>query len=316
MRALIIVMLVFCSCSHSEQKIFYQNGNIKSRCKLDISGFKNGICKGYYINGSLKYISTYKNDKLEGECILFYSNGKKRKWLSFHNGNIDGRIEYYDSLENLYFSAEVSDDKLNGSAFSFFQEGSVAGKFSFWENKPIGIHEKFYENGMLKVRVRYDSSGLVKSLEEFDSAGTKLYDYLNLDFKIVGKKGGVYDLSITSNNIQGDFLGVVIGKFNKNKDELIDTLGMYSGEPHTLSFMYDPHDLNNSFVLEGVAYDLKNINGTENRTIIKNIRKFRFDLLTLNLLDEKSNNSTEHVLDYTIEKTKRSVLAEFDLIDE
>jgi len=57
-------------------------------------GFTNGEHRKFYPDGTLQSVSTYKNDKLHGEGIEYYPNGKLKYEDFWVNGNLVWRRTY------------------------------------------------------------------------------------------------------------------------------------------------------------------------------------------------------------------------------
>ncbi len=64
------------------------------------NGEKNGLEVQYNVNGTIGYLLTFKNDILDGNCIVNWSEGEKRYKGFYKNGFRDSIWTYYDHVKN------------------------------------------------------------------------------------------------------------------------------------------------------------------------------------------------------------------------
>lgn len=155
---LIILFFLFYQCRNKNDKIIYENDNIKEKCETT-NGYKNGVCTLFFENGNISKISNWKNDTLDGQETEYFVSGVVKRDYSWNMG------------------------LLNGQVFEYFENGNLS-KIGNWENgKRIGAHKEYYQNGGLKKYLNYyileeDESYLNEVLFLSDSGDT-LYDKSN-----------------------------------------------------------------------------------------------------------------------------------------
>lgn len=121
----------------------------------------DGEQKGYYPNGHIEYIVTYKNGLRNGPSKSFYENG-------------DPKTEFY-------YKNSVQD-----GVQKWFREGGIPRQEqAFREGKPHGLSREFYEDGVLWVEGKHEN-GIRVYLKDYDENGnSKSYTefYPNQKFK-------------------------------------------------------------------------------------------------------------------------------------
>ena len=84
---------------------------------------RHGKQEYYYEEGSLKSIIHYQNGALEGEVVLFWPNGKKKRECTFISGLREGNDRMWNS------------------------QGKLIDEGKYDKGNPVGLHSRFYENG-------------------------------------------------------------------------------------------------------------------------------------------------------------------------
>jgi len=108
------------------RQIVDKNGNI-----IKITGkIPDGVVKGYYDNGALSGMWSYKNDKKEGVVKEYYKDGKLLEESNYKNGRLEGTAKLY------------------------YKNGKVADVFT-------------YKNGQLINRKTYDMKGILRLERDF-----------------------------------------------------------------------------------------------------------------------------------------------------
>ena len=146
--------------------------------QTDINGHKQGLWRGKYPNGSIRYEGSFTNDQPVGEWKRFHENGKIKALLhNFPNtdkasaelfdsngvryakGNFKGTAKdstwnYYNSLQ-LVGQENYSEGEKNGRSLTFFENGSPATE-SNWVNSQLnGVSRSFYSSGKKKTEILF-----------------------------------------------------------------------------------------------------------------------------------------------------------------
>lgn len=77
-----------------------------------VEGEKHGLFKGYYPNGTLRQICSYRNNVKEGREIRYWPNGVKKMNANFNNGSLEGEYEEWDEAGNLVCTKSYFKGKL------------------------------------------------------------------------------------------------------------------------------------------------------------------------------------------------------------
>jgi hypothetical protein len=68
-------------------------------CEINYcNGEMHGIYKCFYLNGTIKEISLYKNSVLDGRCIYYWPCGQKQMNVSYVDGEMDGLYEEWNEM--------------------------------------------------------------------------------------------------------------------------------------------------------------------------------------------------------------------------
>jgi hypothetical protein len=102
-----------------------------------------GIRKTYYMNGVLKGISNWTDDKPNGPYKNFFANGKVQEEANVTNGIFNGKYSiYYDNGQ----IEETGYDENNyrvGSYKKWDKNGNYLGEF-FWETNTPSINDPYW----------------------------------------------------------------------------------------------------------------------------------------------------------------------------
>ena len=146
--------------------------------QTDINGHKQGLWRGKYPNGSIRYEGSFTNDQPVGEWKRFHENGKIKALLHnfpntdkasaelfdsngvrFAKGNFKGTAKdstwnYYNSIQ-LVGQENYSEGEKNGTSLTFFVNGSPATE-SNWVNSQLnGVSRSFYSSGKKKTEILF-----------------------------------------------------------------------------------------------------------------------------------------------------------------
>lgn len=216
---LLILVIVLHACSKLEIIDRYENGDIKEECQFK-NGQKNGICRGYFPDGSLEYIVKFKNDTLNGESLFFHKNGYLHWKVNFDMGVKNGNIKYYDERGKVFQESNFENNQLHGISLNYYPSGKLKSKmtymngmldgdfFSYYEEGRVSA-EAFYEDDQLIDFVSYNSEGDVTDhmikYEIEEVKGELKIKVLNKYFNVVGVSMGIEDVEGTIMTIEEDF---------------------------------------------------------------------------------------------------------------
>ena len=125
--------------------------------------------------GQIDAVSEYKNGKVHGHQISFYSNGKIAHSLYYSNGVENGPWIYFWGNGNVRNLGYYLDGKLEGLVRSFDTSGNVVRISEYKNGKLDGIDLRLYSSGNIKLITYYtggQENGIRK--EYADNAGFEL----------------------------------------------------------------------------------------------------------------------------------------------
>ena len=113
---------------------------------------KLGLEVKYYDNGNIEYIKNYDYQKLQGEAVWFFANGRLKQKIIFEMW-----------LEN-------------GHAYYFYESGALE-SHRYWRNgKMVGYVADYWDDRMsiIKNVLYFNENGDLLYKKEFDSLGNYL----------------------------------------------------------------------------------------------------------------------------------------------
>ncbi len=173
-----------------------KDSNIKKDFRLEFilkNGKKEGESKCWYPNGQLYYQCSYKEGKLEGEFIMFWDSGFRKKQTYYKEGKKEGECKEWYPKGAVVRLSYYKDNKLEGEwkqwwdngqlgIECYYKEGKKDGKYKEWYNNKIVYYETYYnedvlegeykkwnENGKLIIHKYYKEGKLEGEYKEYDN---------------------------------------------------------------------------------------------------------------------------------------------------
>lgn len=138
-------------------------------CKI-----QNGHGNYFYANGFPSIVGTMIDNKREGVCLSFHSNGMMSDSALFKDGKVvDKRFRWYrngmmsDSIKKLHDSLYVQ--------VGWFDDGSISHAGYLVVDRQHGKWQYFHRNGKVSALETYDNGNLQKA-EYFDDQGKPSLD--------------------------------------------------------------------------------------------------------------------------------------------
>lgn len=174
-------------------KFFYNY--YKSLERNYLNGYTNGIEKGYYDNGEIKYSQNWNNGLLNGKKTIFYNKVGlyPKEEYNFVNGIKNGKyLSYYDTSE-----IETEADYINGIKSSlvlrYFKNGNVKSREHYSNNMKSGEWTEYYESGKIKSKYNYELNDLKGDYYKYDENNSEIiYSGNYIDGKIHGLESNYY----------------------------------------------------------------------------------------------------------------------------
>ena len=145
----------------------HSNQNKMAEGTYDQSGKKIGIWKYYHEDGVLKSEENFdtgkatvffkdkkrkeefalKDDKIEGEVILYYECGAVKEKLGYKNGEREGKGESYYISGKIKNKYTHQNDLLQGEYVSFYENGAIESKRNYEKGYFNGPYHEYHANG-------------------------------------------------------------------------------------------------------------------------------------------------------------------------
>ncbi len=180
---------------------FFSFIQLFSQNQYSEGGQRDGLWKGYYDNGQLRYEGVFNDGKETGVFKYYYKSGNLEKELLYiedgvhakvrfyySNKNIKtlgeyclkircGKWEYFDDFGNIIMIENYKDGFLNGPCFIYFG-GFLSDMYNYEDGKKNGISKSFFPTGEVKTIKNYLNDQLHGKYELFSKEG-KLIEKLN-----------------------------------------------------------------------------------------------------------------------------------------
>ena len=150
-----ILKIIFKLLSNGRKtgEIYYPNGNIRGRAELNKYNQLDGEEKIFYENGEIKAIRYWKNNKLNGKYEEFYENGNLESEFPYTNGSINGIVKIFYDNGNIKSRTPVKNDVIWGTVENYYRNGKVKSKVSYKN----GILESYNELDEKEKKLDLDS---------------------------------------------------------------------------------------------------------------------------------------------------------------
>jgi antirestriction protein ArdC len=227
----VVALVLGCSEAGDFAVERYPTGEILREYRL-IKGKKNGKEVEYFPDHTVKSVSYYKNDSLNGIKETFYKNGKLSSRVGFQNGLI------------------------HGDFLTFFRNGSIDRSGHFKKGLRYGHFYKYYASD--SGRIKLDTYMVIVDKDEYEYY-SKLYDEqgvlignertLDVSLDRVPDKRTQFLVNIHCvDSATYDSMKIVVGKFEDLNAKGVKKLDTVRFENNRASFMVDAHALDDSTV--------------------------------------------------------------------
>jgi antitoxin component YwqK of YwqJK toxin-antitoxin module len=133
-----------------------ENGILTESYHLDKeTGYIEGVYYKYFPNGKIEQQSDYKNNKLEGNRILFYENGDTLIIETYKNAQYEGPYKSYYSGNILESEGQYVDGMMDGEWKFYHDNKQIKEIVQFKANEENGPFVEYHKNGNLKAKGSY-----------------------------------------------------------------------------------------------------------------------------------------------------------------
>lgn len=174
------------------QKIYYDDGNIKSHVFYNNKMNLHGVCIFYYPNGKKHEEINYKNGLIDGTYIKYHENGVVQEAIYNYNKeifstkysntgikiqeinyiiNLNKHKEEQESYKNKIYhgmciwycsktgrkikEANYKKGKYHGIYKDYYDNGNIRNEINYYKGKINGYHKKYYSTGQIKSEKNY-----------------------------------------------------------------------------------------------------------------------------------------------------------------
>ncbi|MDR3141292.1 MAG: hypothetical protein LBU37_06175 [Tannerellaceae bacterium] len=117
-------------------------------------GLLDGVCKEYYLDGSVKSVRNYVEGKSHGKFIDYNSKGLVEHETNYREGKLDGPEIAYDSDGKVRYQTIYSDGKPTGAKVQTFSDYVLAANYDANGNLD-GDYSEIFNNGNVKTKGKY-----------------------------------------------------------------------------------------------------------------------------------------------------------------
>ncbi len=134
-------------------KEYFENGSLKSEGSYT-DGKTVGTWKYYFQNGKIETAGSYnKAGKTEGDWKWFYDDGSVRREESFRNGKSDGLMTEYDESGKIVAQGEYVDGNEQGKWS--YQMGDYREEGNYQDGQKDGLWKSWYSDSTLQFEGKY-----------------------------------------------------------------------------------------------------------------------------------------------------------------
>lgn len=151
---LFMALSVFVSCSDNIQKSYWDDGTLKSELRYK-DGKLDGECVWYYSNGQKVLQAFYKDDLKEGHALRWYVDGVLQEDCWYKQDKLDSVYRSYSKKGKLASEEFYVDGKLNGASRKWYDNGQVFQEGQFVDGMMDGSWFIFYPSGALAGKAEY-----------------------------------------------------------------------------------------------------------------------------------------------------------------
>lgn len=114
---------------------YYPNGTLAIE-EFYNNGISEGMRKVYYASGGNLYSQfQYKEGNIEGECLVFFPDGKVKDRYHYAHDNLKGLSQFYEA-GGLLSRTETYEEGVRNGKTEFYAAGKKIGEIMFWDGLP------------------------------------------------------------------------------------------------------------------------------------------------------------------------------------
>ena len=150
---------------------------LETEIDADDTGYKNGIEKTYYDDGTVWSVASYKNGVLDGERTIYSQTGRVIEVKNFQDGKSHGITRGYYDDGTLEVEMMYANGAKNGAYHNFYPNGNprldlhyvndIIDGAARWYNRDGSTHaDAIFQNGKIISGHRYGETGTSSDMTE------------------------------------------------------------------------------------------------------------------------------------------------------
>lgn len=184
------IIFIFCvntaiaqdSVENGYVKFYYPNGSVSSEGNM-VNGKPDGYWKTYYVNGVIKSEGNRRNFLLDSVWIFYDEKGDTTEKISYLLGKRNGYLYKYN-VKNVVNQGSINyieskelyvNDKKEGLAYYYFENGAVKEIISYKNGKKSGPGKEFNQEGNVITLYEFFNDYMIerKYVNRYNNNGLK-----------------------------------------------------------------------------------------------------------------------------------------------
>lgn len=168
LAVLLIINVLITSCEKKDKIVtdYWPDGKVKSELRYTNDKL-NGLCRWYYSNGNPSMEVVYNMNVLNGESTRWYENGKIEEKANFVDNQYDGVVEEYNTFGKLVKKTSYKNGVLNGMFYQWYDNGKPFVEGEYLDGMMHGSWLMYYRDGSIGSSAVYDrGTGVQKGYSE------------------------------------------------------------------------------------------------------------------------------------------------------
>lgn len=124
--------------------------------------FKNGVLDGDKVwfgnDGTVGMREKYSGGKKNGEQITYHVNGNVRSIIPYVNNRIEGTIEWYDTEGLLFDQSEIKNG--TGRFVKYWENGNIQEEGNYKNYRKVGDWSEYNKDKVLEKVITYSNNGV------------------------------------------------------------------------------------------------------------------------------------------------------------
>ncbi len=141
--------------------------------KTNAQGKKEGLWKGFYEDGKLRYMGHFKNDVPVDTFLHFFSDGNLKTLLIYRNSKVAYAKHYYSTNE-LMAEGKYINQKKDSIWQTYGAKGRLVTKGAYTNGAKKGLWETYYDKGNVAEKIYYDNDIEIGDLKTYYENGQVL----------------------------------------------------------------------------------------------------------------------------------------------